>query len=641
VLPQTLTPNANPSLATSMTYNSAFAVTSVTGPNGATSTTTYDTYGRPATSTSSDGAVTNYTYAYYTSGGQNSQTATVNNGVANQWKTTVLDGFGRTISVLTGNGKTTVSETDTQYAPCACSPLGKISAVSMPYAPGGTPVWTRYTYDSSGRTLTIVKPDGASTTTYAYAASNTTVTDPAGKWKTFTSDAFGNLVTVTEPDPNLGTVTTNYTYNSANQLLTVSMKRAGVPQTRTFAWTGSDLTSATNPETGINPQTGVSVAYTYDGAHHVLTRLDAKGQQTNYTYDINGRLTLTQHLVGGTEDLTQRVTYYYDSIPGYNQQWPFQNLPTGCCSNTAGRLAAVQFGNSDTNAWRGGYDVQQLLYFYSYNQAGRVTTQDLRLVGAQNSPAMDFTATYKWDNMGKMTSMYYPLNGPQVAMTYDAMSNLSSETQTTCQTWDQSGNWVCDAWYNPATLASATYNFAGQMTSLSSYYDYAGGATLQWTENHTYNGMMQLTNMTSSAPSGSQLLNMTYNFSATQNNGKNRDSLNCAIYRRAGEFVKPVWPISREQQPAFGFGDRATHFARCLDPLRDDNFGVRQRLLARWAVGGATRQFRHLRKEGLVLVAPIENDLVLRHSVPSPSLYRKMTFRTCLTWYGLASDPRD
>ena len=234
VLPQTLTPNANASLATSMTYNSAFAVTSVTGPNGATSSTTYDSYGRPATSTSSDGAVTTYTYAYYTSGGQNSQTASVNNGVATQFKTTVLDGFGRTISVLTGNGKTTVSETDTQYAPCACSPLGKISAVSLPYAPGGTPVWTRYTYDSSGRTLTIVKPDGASTTTYAYAANQTTVTDPAGKWKTFTSDAFGNLVTVAEPDPNLGTVATNYTYNSANQLTQVSMPRARVTQTRSF-----------------------------------------------------------------------------------------------------------------------------------------------------------------------------------------------------------------------------------------------------------------------------------------------------------------------------------------------------------------------------------------------------------------------
>ena len=287
----------------------------------------------------------------------------------------------------------------------------------------------------------------------------------------------------------------------------------------------------------------------------------------NYSYDINGRLTLTQHLVGGTEDLTQRVTYYYDSIPGYNQQWPFQNLPTGCCSNTAGRLAAVQFGSPNTNAWRSGYDVQQLLYIYSYNQAGRVTTQDLRLVGGQYSSAMDFTATYTWDNMGRMTGMNYPLNGPQVAMNYDAMSNLSSETQTTCQTWDPNQNWVCDAWYNPATLASATYNFAGQMTALSNYYDYAGGAYLQWTENHTYNGMMQLTNLTSSASSGSQLLNMTYNFSATQNNGRivssvdavtgenvsyTYDSLNRLIAAATTNRTGPIWGDSYSYD---GFGN--------------------------------------------------------------------------------------
>ena len=54
-------------------------------------------------------------------------------------------------------------------------------------------------------------------------------------------------------------------------------------------------------------------------------------------------------------------------------------------------------------------------------------------------------------------------------MNYDAMSNLSSETEATCQTWDPNQNWFCDAWYNPVTLASATYTFAGQMKTLNSY----------------------------------------------------------------------------------------------------------------------------------------------------------------------------
>jgi RHS repeat-associated protein len=140
--------------------------------------------------------------------------------------------------------------------------------------------------------------------------------------------------------------------------------------------------------------------------------------------------------------------------------------------------------------------------------------------GGQYVATVDFTATYTWDNMGRMTGMNYPLNGPQIVMSYDAMSRLSSETQKNCQTWDPNQNWVCNAWYNPATLATATYNFAGQMTALSDYYDSYGSAALQWNETHTYNGMMQLTNITNAPPSGAQSVNMTYNFSSTQNNGR-------------------------------------------------------------------------------------------------------------------------
>jgi YD repeat-containing protein len=59
------------------------------------------------------------------------------------------------------------------------------------------------------------------------------------------------------------------------------MQTASGTQTRTFTWSGADLVSTTNPENG-------TVNYTYDDAHHVLTRTDAKNQQTQYTYDMGG-----------------------------------------------------------------------------------------------------------------------------------------------------------------------------------------------------------------------------------------------------------------------------------------------------------------------------------------------------------------
>ena len=54
-LPEVITPGGNANLATSLTYNGNWAVTSVTGANGANATTTYDSYGRPTKSKIPDG----------------------------------------------------------------------------------------------------------------------------------------------------------------------------------------------------------------------------------------------------------------------------------------------------------------------------------------------------------------------------------------------------------------------------------------------------------------------------------------------------------------------------------------------------------------------------------------------------------
>ena len=42
-------------------------------------------------------------------------------------------------------------------------------------------------HDGLGRVVSVLAPDNASTATYTYADNLTTVTDPAGKWKTFTT----------------------------------------------------------------------------------------------------------------------------------------------------------------------------------------------------------------------------------------------------------------------------------------------------------------------------------------------------------------------------------------------------------------------------------------------------------------------
>ena len=188
--------------------------------------------------------------------------------------TGISDGLGRTIKVERGDGAlnnpVTRSVVDTEYDVCACSPLGKVKRVSQPYAPGGPVYWTTYNYDGLGRLLSVVAPDGASTGGYAYQGRSTTVTDPAGKWKKFTTDAMGNLVQVTKLNPGGGAnFETYYTYDALNNLTQVALPRNGYTQTRTFAYQGNLVTSATNPENG-------TTTYTYHGDGSLATRTDAR-----------------------------------------------------------------------------------------------------------------------------------------------------------------------------------------------------------------------------------------------------------------------------------------------------------------------------------------------------------------------------
>jgi YD repeat-containing protein len=60
--------------------------------------------------------------------------------------------------------------------------------------------------------ILIAHPNGSGVTTYSYSGATVTVNDPAGKWKKLTRDSLGNLVQVSEPNPQGGAeLTTMYT----------------------------------------------------------------------------------------------------------------------------------------------------------------------------------------------------------------------------------------------------------------------------------------------------------------------------------------------------------------------------------------------------------------------------------------------
>ena len=284
-----------------------------------------------------------------------------------------------------------------------------------------------YTYDASGRTLSVTQPDG-SATTYAYQGNTVTVTDPAGKWKKFTMDAFGNLTTVQESDPVLGTVTTNYTFDILNHLTQVSMPRGSNTQTRTFNYaSGSTVTglllSVTTPEKG-------TVTYTYNANQTLATKTDAKGQQFSYSYDSYNRLT---QIKLGTNVLR---TFMYDN----------NTLDTSFSQNSQGRLVAVQHPQSTFTAVGSSPGAVQFTEMYSYTQSGQISKKRLQgnETGSNGSSSLNLDGIWSYDSEGGVSSVTYPSTlsynestkafsttpGPTYTYSFDSMHRYAGGSRT-------------------------------------------------------------------------------------------------------------------------------------------------------------------------------------------------------------------
>jgi len=476
VAPDIVTPNSNTNLNHSMTYYPTLSLNSLTSPNSSVASANYDAWNRFTSTTSIYGAVTNYTYS-----GSNTipswQQATTNS----HWVQTTFDGFDRAAIVGRGYNDTGgghyVSWVSTVYAPCACSPVGKMQKITQPYGPTDTPVYTTYTYDGLGRTLNIVAPDGASTTTYAYSASTTgiigtttTITDPAGKWKKYTYDVFGNLRQVNEPNPAGGAdYVTTYTYDFLNHLTQVSMPRPNGTQNRTFVYDSNQrLQSETHPESGTK-------TYTYNADGTLASRTDAKGQVAKYIYDPYQRMVMIQHFTNSSapENLCDRLTIAYDAG-----------------TNGWGRPYSYTMGDSSCG--------QPWSYVYGYTPGGQIAKKTLNVVVSGASTAL--AAGYTYDNEGKMTSVAYPnpsTGQPSTvpyAYTFDAMDRPTG--------LGINGNPI---------VQSAQYGPSDELL----YWQWGMNAG-SYSETRHYNSLLQLTEQSF----GAGFYDLKYVYSANQNNGK-------------------------------------------------------------------------------------------------------------------------
>ena len=262
--------------------------------------------------------------------------------------------------------------------------------LSTPSSTDGT---TYYYYDELNRPKTIKIPNGYSTS-YTYSQNSVTITDPTGRSKQTTSDAFGDTVTVLEPNASgVLTYATNYQYNWQGQPVGVQQQGGTTDTTqwrqRSFAYDGAGrLISQTTPEAG-------TATFAYDNNGNVVRATNQNGSNntTTSSYDALNRI-ISNAISGGPT-----YTYTYDGQDASGDTYG------------KGRLTGTSNGSN----------VQTL---YQHDAMGRVISTAYCLPS-------DCTFTYgaqaQYDYQNNMTSLTYP-DGRAIQWTYDQLNHPLSQT---------------------------------------------------------------------------------------------------------------------------------------------------------------------------------------------------------------------
>lgn len=425
---------------TSYTYDKNNRLVSKTDAAGHTTSMTYDNVGNIATQTDGDNNTTHYTYDEY-----NRLIAVIN--AKNEVTRYAYDGNSNVISFTDGKGNVTLYEYNVanqmvKYIQNG-GRTGSESSYTYDYSKvesytyytnrslhtktdknGNTTTYVydvhgrlisqsvgsitiTYTYDNNGNQLMMTDNTGTTTRTYdalnrvisktvpgigtSYYAYDITSGMSSGCTAVTTTDPKGNVVTkIYDKTSRLINViadgcTTTYTYNNNGSLQRVGYSDGSGED---YIYTADNLLNTlTNKKA--DGTVIESYAYTYDAAHNLLSKVDAKGK-TSYTYDVLNRLLTV------TEPSGKITSYTYDAA--------------------GNRLAKTVVFVSDTTVTA-----------YTYDFQNRLTSTITTLNGATTE-----TVSYAYDDNGNeltQTNTEYVGGVPQVPVatltnTYDVLNQL-------------------------------------------------------------------------------------------------------------------------------------------------------------------------------------------------------------------------
>lgn len=455
-----------------LTYDSQNNVTTITDARGKVTAYGYDTEGNNTTvvhddvavvtsnfdtqgqvTDSTDGRNNTSTFTYDTNGNLESRTDALGNKDTYEY-----DAAGRMVSHVEPRGNIQGADPNQFKRTYTYDNMGRTLTETDPLGHV-----TTYAYDNAGNRTSVIDANNK-TTTYTYDAANylLTVTAPGNSVTSYTYDAVGNKLTETNPNNK----TTTFSYDANNRVASVTTP-LGSKTTYSYDSNGN-LIKKVEPRgnvQGANPD-DYAATFTYDDAGRPLTETDPLGNTTTHTYDAVGNETSTKDANNHT------TTYVFNGRNLLTSAVAPGGAATTNTYDAAGNLTTRTDANGHETTYN--YDAANRLtgktlpqdrqWTYSYDAAGNKTSI-VDANGNSTQTAGDGTTTFSYDRAGRLASIDYSDSTPDVTYTYDGVGNRTQMVDGAgTQSYSYDGvNRLTEVTRGTDTLAYA-YDLAGKLT---------------------------------------------------------------------------------------------------------------------------------------------------------------------------------
>ena len=482
---------------TQYTYDGSHRMTSIVDGRGITYlTNTYDADSRVATQNVAGAGTYQFAYTTDTAG---EITATTVTGPEGRATTTTFDAQHRvankTVAAGSGLARTLVTERDpvTQQPTRMLDPYGRA---------------TRVTYDAAGKPSSVTaladtpSAKTASTTMNGPFGQATSLTDPAGKTTTYAYNANGDVATVT----NAAGRTSSATYNSAGQPLSVT---DGSGLTTTFTYDGGDLVATTDSSGNVARYVvdavgrrisvvdalGSAAVTEYDAANNITSTVDGIGNVTAVSYDQNGNVTSVtdarshtttfgydnaDRIISVTDPLGKTATRTYDQLGRVTSATDRRGKKTVSQYDVLGRTTFVGYGATAGPAYESSialsYDTLDRLTTIVDSATGTTTLGYDSVDNITSVATPTGTVGHTYDDFGRLTGTTIP-GQAAISYTYDDAGQLATMTQGGfTATWSRDSGGKVTSVNQPNLTTAYTYNGAGQIGGI--VYSGPGGSSI-------------------------------------------------------------------------------------------------------------------------------------------------------------------